>query len=411
MVQNNSSKKKIGILTYHRSYNYGAFMQCYSLSTRLQRDFPDCTIEVIDILSKEVYRTYHGNLKNNISLILDADSKTKRKRYTKSLLLYIKNKAIGAKMKNANTMHFDQAVQQLSLSDKFIISDDVDELSEYINNRYDIVVVGSDAVWNFQMRPFPNVYFLGDTIKTKKLSYAASSYAQPYKVLPEKKLSYIRNAWRSFDYIGVRDIPTEDFVKFADTNLIPHHNCDPTVFLDMEKLEPYREKVYEKLMKAGFDPHKKSIGIMMESPFVSVIRECLTDEYQLVSVYKSSPYSDINLMDITPFEWAVCFSFFDITITNYFHGNLLSLKNGTPTMAIEKRTPYNNSYNSKIRDVMKRLNMMDHCYYEDEMEPNTLKSKIDELMNTDKNQIFKEIQNEAIHYNSFKTELQNLICK
>lgn len=401
---------RIGILTYHRSYNYGAFMQCYSLTTRLKNDFPDCEVEVIDILSKEVYRTYHSNLKNHISLIFDADSNIKRKRYTKSFLLYLKNKISGTTKKNANNKYFDEAVQQLPLSNRFIISDDLNELSEYINNRYDIVVVGSDAVWNFQMRPFPNIYFLGETIKTKKLSYAASSYAQPFKNLPENQLSHIRNAWRSFEYIGVRDIPTEDFVKFADANLIPHHNCDPTVFLDMEKLEPYKERVYEKLLKSGFDPNKKTIGIMMNSSFVSNIRECLTDEYQLVSVYKSSPFSDINLMDINPYEWAVCFSFFDMTVTDYFHGNLLSLKNATPTLVIEKRTPYNNSYNSKIRDVMERLNMLENCYFEGEIKAVVLKSKIDELINTDKNRILQEIQNEAVYYNSFKTELQKIIC-
>ena len=40
--------KRIGILTFHRSTNNGAFIQAYSLSRRLEKDFPQCEVEVID---------------------------------------------------------------------------------------------------------------------------------------------------------------------------------------------------------------------------------------------------------------------------------------------------------------------------------------------------------------------------
>lgn len=400
---------KIGILTYHRSYNYGAFMQCYSLSTRLQKDFPKCKVEVIDYLSKEVYRNYHSSFKNSILLFLNADSSSKRKRYMKAFVSFLLNRISGKKKAHANTKYFDEAVRQLPLSDRHIISDNLDEISKYINDNYDIVIVGSDAVWNFQMRLFPNVYFLGNSIKTKKLSYAASSYAQPYKNLSESYMTYIRNAWRSFDYIGVRDIPTEEFVKYADANLTPYHNCDPTVFLDMTALASYKESVYAKLLKAGFDPNKKTIGLMVGPGLASCVRKSLGDEYQLISVFKSSQYADVNLMDINPFEWAVCFSFFNLTITHYFHGNLLSLKNSTPTLVVEKRTAYNKQYNSKIRDFMKRLNMLDNCYYVDDIDSSSLKSKVEELMKADKSRILSELQNEAVYYDSFKAALRILV--
>jgi len=54
---------KIGILTFHRSYNYGAFMQCYSLSHRLMRDFPQHEVEVIDYATQRVYANYPTELK------------------------------------------------------------------------------------------------------------------------------------------------------------------------------------------------------------------------------------------------------------------------------------------------------------------------------------------------------------
>ena len=39
---------RIGILTYHRSINDGAVMQCYSLSKRLQQEIPDAGLVIFE---------------------------------------------------------------------------------------------------------------------------------------------------------------------------------------------------------------------------------------------------------------------------------------------------------------------------------------------------------------------------
>lgn len=399
----------IGILTYHRSYNYGAFMQCYSLATRIQQDFPNCKVEVIDYLSKEVYQNYHNTIKNQLSLIVNADSYVKIKRYTKSLIVYCINRFKGGSLKNANTHYFEEAVSMLPLSPMPIVTDNLIEISNFINDNYDIVIVGSDAVWNFQMRPFPNVYFLGKTINVKKLSYAASSYGQQYKELPKKIMQTIRESWQSYHYVGVRDLSTENFVKYADSNITPFHNCDPTVFLDMDLLSSYKKSVMSKLLRLGFDPHRKTIGLMASPRLAAKVKENLGAEYQIVSIFKSNKYADVNLMDVNPFEWAVCFSFFDVTITHYFHGNLLSLKNGTPTLVIEKRNAYNTIYDSKIRDFMKRIDMLDNCYFDDSFDFCSIKNKLEVLEKTDKLQLDRHLQQEAKSYYSFYESLKQLI--
>ena len=46
--------------------------------------------------------------------------------------------------------------------------------------EYDVIIVGSDAVWNWQIRRFPNPYFLGDGCNAIRMSYAASSFGQDY---------------------------------------------------------------------------------------------------------------------------------------------------------------------------------------------------------------------------------------
>lgn len=252
----------------------------------------------------------------------------------------------------------------LPLSDTTIVTDDFKSICKYLNSQYDILVVGSDAVWNWQIRKFPNPYFLGPEIKAKKLSYAASSYGQPYKELSASKLKYLKSSWSEYLYLGVRDKATEDFVKYANPILVPVHNCDPTVFLDMESLPV--DKVKEKLIRAGYDSSKKTVGLMAKPWLASLVKARIGNEYQIVSVFNYNKEADVNLLDINPFEWAVVFSFFDVTITHYFHGNLLSLKNGTPTLIIEQRSSYNQEYCSKIRDFMNRINLQEFCFYADE---------------------------------------------
>ena len=39
---------RIGILTFHRSINYGAFMQSYALSQTLKKRYPEHSVEIID---------------------------------------------------------------------------------------------------------------------------------------------------------------------------------------------------------------------------------------------------------------------------------------------------------------------------------------------------------------------------
>ena len=49
---------KIGVLTFHKSINNGAVMQCYSLTKRLQKEFPEDTVEVIDYHMPKVEKAY-----------------------------------------------------------------------------------------------------------------------------------------------------------------------------------------------------------------------------------------------------------------------------------------------------------------------------------------------------------------
>lgn len=42
---------KVGILTFHRPINYGAFLQSFALSNYLKKTFPDEEFEIVDYIA------------------------------------------------------------------------------------------------------------------------------------------------------------------------------------------------------------------------------------------------------------------------------------------------------------------------------------------------------------------------
>ena len=144
---------RIGILTFHRSINYGAYMQALSLSHEIQTRFPDHQVEVIDYTSLAMEKNYKVRFKKRML------------RYPLEFFRKIRRKKV-----------FRDSLKYLPLSPEHIIEDDTERIFEYIRGRYDVVVVGSDAVWNWIKRGFPNPYLLDIGEGVTKLSYAASAF-------------------------------------------------------------------------------------------------------------------------------------------------------------------------------------------------------------------------------------------
>lgn len=159
---------KIGILTYHRSHNYGAFLQSYALCKTIQQ-ITDCQVEIIDynmevaqMVNKEVI---NFNRRNPESLLYN----------------YLKYRM------------FERNKERLPISEYSLVTDDMDKFKEFIENNYNIVIVGSDEVWKVDgFRGFPNPYWLPQVTGIKKLSYAASSRTRYEDISPDN-ISKLKN--------------------------------------------------------------------------------------------------------------------------------------------------------------------------------------------------------------------------
>ena len=142
---------KIGILTFHQSINNGAVTQAYSVSKRLKSEYPNDEIEIINYRKKSVDRTYSYPLSDYFKV------SSFKELVKKALDLLVDPKLL--KCLRNRTKIFNNCQSKLPLSKDVILSDDTQELNIYIEQNYDVLVVGSDAVWNYVTRGFPNAYW------------------------------------------------------------------------------------------------------------------------------------------------------------------------------------------------------------------------------------------------------------
>ena len=94
--------KKIGILTFHRSINYGAFMQSYSLAQQLIKRYGN-NVEIIDFEKASKHNMYHAKQGIMHTLVFGKSGEIMRGRFRDDLKL-------------------------LPLSEKTLITDDYNEV-------------------------------------------------------------------------------------------------------------------------------------------------------------------------------------------------------------------------------------------------------------------------------------------
>lgn len=348
---------KIGVLTYHRSINCGAFTQCYALVTELQKRFPQDQIEVIDYVPEFRVKVYDPSIKNyllesfkfNRSFILKIKSFVKRIGH---VVVYNEQHRLIKKRYKA----FNESMRFLPLSSKKCISDDYEDFVKMYSNDYDVIVVGSDCVWEWSTVPFPNAYYLCGDFACKKVTYAASLGTDSVSTVTKYQRQHMLEAIKQFSYIGVRDTSTEYVLRELSKDIQVYHNCDPTTFLNPKILESHRIKVAEHLRKLGISNDKLIVGVMGDKEILNIAKNSFGNDAYYVSLYLPHKNVDANLIDISVLEWASVFGLFDITFTSYFHGTMLSLVNGTPVISVD-RLPENEKQITKLHELYNRLDL------------------------------------------------------
>lgn len=292
---------KTGTITFHAPNNNGSFLQAYALQQVLTREL---------------------GIENEI---IDFRSEKQTNQYTTFRSVRCKNDLL----KNiASLFHFKKLNQRYSrfesMRDKYLektqclVSED-DALK--LANQYDVVIAGSDQIWNTGAPDFSRVYFLPE-VSVRKVSYAVSCGS----VANDAGLKKYQNAINAFEDVSVREVAVEKQLRTVYDDRISVV-LDPTLLL---KKDDYSELYSRKPLVQGNYIFYYSINYSKDSlravrrlsqmtglPAYTVFTSfhtSLSERYGVKVMYDGGPSEFLNLLDNAKY-----------VATNSFHGTAFSL--------------------------------------------------------------------------------------
>lgn len=202
--------KNIGIITFHRSHNYGSVLQSYALQTIVNKKFPDYNCDIIDFIPPNWDAMYAIFKKNN------------------SVKNIIKNifKLFTYKSKYDRNKQFEKFINtKLNLTkNKYYSQYELEKISQ----KYDVLICGSDQIWNCNCPDFDYSYYLSFASNIRKISYAPSLGPGNSFTKNKQKISEYLN---DFYAISVRESKgKKEIQKLTDKTV--YKVLDPTLLLE-----------------------------------------------------------------------------------------------------------------------------------------------------------------------------------
>jgi hypothetical protein len=284
--------KTVGVLTFHRCINYGSYWQARCLVEGLRT------------------RGFEAVLMDHRSAPVDrAEWKC-----ALSPLLPTPTPRSDVPAYAAKTRKFFSQVSQLPLSPAFRL----EAPSEL--DPFDIVVVGSDEVWNLRHPWYAACpLFFGDGLQADRVvSYAASFGNHDAS---ERLDDYWSEKLRRFDAIGVRDENSRRLVQDA-------LSLDPALVLDPCLQFPPAPIAAPEGAGAG---RVLVYGHSFPDWFARAVRRWADDRgVRLLSLGYRNDWADDQWLDAGPDEFAQAMREARAVVTNFFHGCVFSLINDKP---------------------------------------------------------------------------------
>jgi hypothetical protein len=312
---------KIGVLTFHRCVNYGSYWQARSLLEGLRARGHE-----VVLLEYDCPDTDRVELRCAMQPLLP------RRSSREDIRLYA-----------TKARAFQEAIAEFPLSRSFPLREP--EAME----RHDLVVIGSDEVWNL-CHPWYGGYELfwgGGIPATRVISYAASFGNYDADAGIEARWA---ERLKGFDAISVRDENSRRLVVGA-LDREPALVLDPVLQFPIARVE----------VEPAETPFVALYGHTFSDGFAAAIRRWADGRgLKLVSIGYRNDWADEQRLDVDPFEFTRLIGRSSAVVTNFFHGCVFALLNEKPFACAV--SPYRMN---KVSDLTKALGAEAHLLRDD----------------------------------------------
>jgi Polysaccharide pyruvyl transferase len=304
-----NSPRKIGVLTLHRCINYGSYWQARCLAEGLR-----ARGHAAIILDHHSWRMNLAEWTCGLRPVLPTAVPTQ------DYLLY------GVKM-----LKFFRTLAALPRSARFALEHPADM------ERFDMVVIGSDEVWNLRHPWYGGcALFFGTGVRARRLaSYAASfgNYAAS-QGLDQTWVSRLRE----FTSISVRDDNSRRLITSA-------LGREPALVLDpCLQFLPRPEGRW----RGPGRPFVAVYGHNFSAAFSREVRRwARSRRYPLVSIGYRNAWADTQWITADPHDFAQGIARAEAVATNFFHGCVFALRHAKPLVC--ESSPYRSV---KVPDLM-----------------------------------------------------------
>ena len=287
-------------LTFHAPNNNGSFLQAYALQKVLQNY--DIENEIVNFYPNKQERQYKvlripksmGDIaRDGIAILHYRGLSNRFRHFTEMRAKYLK------------------------------MTPRIKTETEAINilKRYDVIICGSDQIWNTEARDFSDVYLL-QGIQTKKIAYAVSCGSH----IEQIDAARVVKSAKEFDAISVRESSTYDLLQ---ENAIPNVEIviDPTLLLGKDEYQILLEDVpiidedyiflytinYSDNILRAVAEFSKRCGMPVYTPFTGF------------SAYRCSKYGIKILWNVAPDKFLNFMYHARWVFSNSFHGIAFSI--------------------------------------------------------------------------------------
>lgn len=292
---------KIGILTFHNAYNFGALLQAYALETFLERQ--GNTVEILDYHNPHIDKAYVYFDKKSLHILNPFKS-----------LKYI---AISYYRKKKYSEFRKYVLTLLNISQRLY------NLNDSAIREKDIVIVGSDQLWNKNLTGNNDLFYWGEFTKfsrARAITYAVSMNSDS---LTPSDLDFVRSHLANFSALSVRETDLADKLRPLTSKTI-HVSLDPTLIVDSD--------IWRELIKEGKGAMKKPYVLVYAILERKKVIECarifaLKHNLNLVMmrpIAEVMPFSGFY-QPSSPLDFLSAIAQADYVFTSSFHGLAFSI--------------------------------------------------------------------------------------